>query len=315
MKNYLPKIVVFDRVIKLEEKSQRFYERIKLQTNEDRIRTAIDYLVKQKGHHIKHLADILDAVRQDKEGTDYGVKYSLHVAPYVDSHIIKNFDRRDCKSDNGIGTALKTLMHLEKELILFYSGLKEITDQSVANSLQRVISGKKESIVLLQSLLQETSADIDNLLLAALNREELAVNFYSQARERVSSDTGKRLFSDLIDLKKKQLTSIKSLVEAKNIKAQLPDLVQENLATAKAEPGNKIAANKNDLIDILILAIDAEKNAQARYKFIAGLLADNSTEKKIFEEFVINEHRQLMILEDEFYSISSGGKITYGSAW
>jgi rubrerythrin len=84
----------------------------------------------------------------------------------------------------------------------------------------------------------------------------------------------------------------------------------QDIPKVRSEIEGEIEPNKDEIVMVLNLAIDAEKNAQARYEKIANML-EESEEKGIFKSLAQEERNHQKILEDEFYHISNKGTIVW----
>ena len=107
------------------------------------------------------------------------------------------------------------------------------------------------------------------------------------------------------------LPSVKSIVNTINqgIKIEHDKSLHEE-TKFKSEVEGEIESNKDEIANVINLAIEAEKRAQKRYREIAGKFSDSDT-KNIFEDLANEEGNHQRILEHQFYHISNKGTIIW----
>ena len=157
----------------------------------------------------------------------------------------------------------------------------------------------------------ENQKNIDDLLLEALNSELKTKNFYEEASAKAQSKAGKSLFKDLSEFEQNHYLKVKKIIESRKngISLETPDSVQK-LSSVRSEVDGEFEANKDEIVDVIHLAIEGEKKAQDRYKKIADEI-DDSTGKNIFSNLALDERNHQKILEDQFYHISNKGTILW----
>lgn len=159
--------------------------------------------------------------------------------------------------------------------------------------------------------MENFTSNIDDLLLEAMNSEIKAKEFYLYASEKAESKAGKKLFKELADFELNHYKRVKRIIESRNIGKKVDEKTSgQEIPTVRSEIEGEIEPNKDEIVMVINLAIDAEKNAQARYEKIANMLED-SDEKDIFKGLAQEERNHQKILEDEFYHISNKGTIVW----
>ena len=152
---------------------------------------------------------------------------------------------------------------------------------------------------------------IEELLNEALNSERKAKEFYLSAASKARSSAGKQFFQELAEFEQNHYDRVQHVITAKlnnqNITAQH---TQANTPAYRSEIKGEIEPNKDEIVSVINLAIEAEKEAQERYRTIATKLT-NETEKSIFQELANEERNHQKILEDQFYHISNTGTIIW----
>jgi rubrerythrin len=152
---------------------------------------------------------------------------------------------------------------------------------------------------------------INDLLIEALNSEIKAKEFYQDAANKAQSSTGKQFFKELADFEQNHYEKVKKIIESLN-EGKTIEFKESLLKTNKSisEVKGEFEPNKDEITNIIILAIESEKKAQERYRKIAGMLIDIK-EKNIFNNLAGEERNHQKILEDQFYQISNKGVIIW----
>ncbi|MDH4210134.1 MAG: ferritin family protein [candidate division WOR-3 bacterium] len=157
----------------------------------------------------------------------------------------------------------------------------------------------------------ETKAKLDSLLTDAMNAEAEAKKFYMDAAEKAQSNAGKNLFKELAEFEQGHYDRIKKIIESRNTGVTLTEIVPSKDISVKSEVEGQFEPNKDEVIKVLTIGIEAEKKAQAKYLEIAKISEDNES-KSIFTNMAEEERKHQLILEDQFYSMSNKGKIIWG---
>jgi rubrerythrin len=154
-------------------------------------------------------------------------------------------------------------------------------------------------------------SELDSLLVEAMKSELEAKKFYEDAASKAQSQAGKRLFKELAEFEQNHYKRVKNIIESRtsNIEIQAPDVTTQSISI-KPEIEGEIESNKDEIITVLNMAIDAEIKAQERYRRIANLFDDEES-KKIFFDLSLDERNHQRILEDEIYQLSNKGTIIW----
>jgi len=155
------------------------------------------------------------------------------------------------------------------------------------------------------------NSNIKDLLVEALNSEIKAKEFYKNASEKAQSQAGKKFFKELANFEQNHYNKVKKIIESieKGIKIESQDFQSEAPIT-KSEVEGEFEPNKDEIVDVINLAIEAEKNAQERYRKIANITTDDKV-KDIFDNLANEERNHQRILENQFYHISNKGTIIW----
>jgi rubrerythrin len=151
---------------------------------------------------------------------------------------------------------------------------------------------------------------VDNLLTEAMNAEIKAKEFYEQAAAKAKSNAGKNFFIEMSNFEQNHYNKVKKLIESRNTGKKIDLSWTPDLKEIRAEIEGEFEANKDEIVKVISLAIDAEKDAQERYLKIAELL-DDPDEKSIFSNLADEEGNHQRILEHQFYQISNKGTIIW----
>lgn len=157
----------------------------------------------------------------------------------------------------------------------------------------------------------KTNIDLDELLHEAMESEKKAQAFYDEASSKAKSQAGKKFFKELASFESKHYFKVKKIIESgnKKIKSEM-SYESKKFPKINAEIEGEIESNRDEIVNVISLAIEAEKNAQERYRKIADLF-DNDEAKKIFNNLSEDERNHQKMLEDQFYHISNKGTIIW----
>lgn len=153
--------------------------------------------------------------------------------------------------------------------------------------------------------------NIDALLQEAMNAETKAKEFYEDASQKAQSQTGKSFFKELADFEQNHYERVKSIIESRKTGSQIQTVPPQDVPTIRSEIDGEIEPNKDEIIDVINIAIKAEKDSQERYRKISEMLTD-SEGKIIFNDLAEEESKHQRLLEDQFYHMSNKGTIIWG---
>lgn len=154
-------------------------------------------------------------------------------------------------------------------------------------------------------------SDLDNLLIESMNKELEAKNFYNNAASKAQSRAGKKLFNELASFEQNHYDKVKGIIESRKREVDIEvDSQAQDILSIKSEVEGEFEPNKDEIVTVINLAIDAEIKAQERYTKIAKLMSDEES-KKIFQNLAQDERNHQRILEDEFYHLSNKGTIIW----
>jgi len=146
----------------------------------------------------------------------------------------------------------------------------------------------------------------------AMEAELKANKFYLDALKIVSNERGKNLLQQLANFEQKHYDKLNELKTSIIDKGEFVEYDGTEFAPFKgkvsAEISGKIESNKDDVLDILTMAIDAETKANEHYRKMADETT-NAKGKDMFLKLADEETLHRRILSDEFYQLSNKGGI------
>jgi rubrerythrin len=153
--------------------------------------------------------------------------------------------------------------------------------------------------------------DISYLLMEALNSELKAKEFYENAYEKAKSESGRKLFKELAEFEKNHYKKVKKIIDnqKKGEKIDIGDISSKKIQINSEIEGD-FEPNKDEIINVMYLAIESEKKAYERYIKISNIYIDEKV-KKIFNSLAQDEMNHQKILEDELYQLSNKGTIIW----
>jgi len=153
--------------------------------------------------------------------------------------------------------------------------------------------------------------DLDDLLIEAMNSELEAKNFYNNAAAKAQSQAGKKLFTELAEFEQNHYEKVKNIIETQTkISKSEISADPQDIQKVNSEIEGEFEPNKDEIVTVINLAIDAEKKAQERYTRLANLFEEHEG-KEIFNNLAQDERNHQKILEDEIYQLSNKGTIIW----
>ncbi len=152
---------------------------------------------------------------------------------------------------------------------------------------------------------------LDKLLTEAMNAEEKARRFYADAANKASSQAGKKLFTELADFEQGHYDRLRDFIEERSTGKKTDRQEPAREMSGGSEVEGEFEPNKDEIVKVLSIGIEAEKKAQAKYREIAKMFDDPSSQA-IFTAMAEEERKHETILNDQFYSLSNKGKMIWG---
>ncbi len=147
----------------------------------------------------------------------------------------------------------------------------------------------------------------------AMEAEANARNFYQKALETVTNERGRDLLKQLADFEQGHFDRLFELKESLTTKGEFIDYVGTSFKRDKnvTEIHGKITGKKDDILDILRVAIDSEERARDAYIGFSENIGDPKG-KEMFKKLAQEEELHWKILNDEFYNITNNEIWTWG---
>ena len=160
--------------------------------------------------------------------------------------------------------------------------------------------------------MKEKNAGLEEAIEMAMQAEAKAKKFYGDAVAKVSNEREKNLLKQLADFEQQHYDKLKELKESLARDGKYIDYKGTEFASyqskALSEGKEKIEANKDEILEILNIAINSEKEAWEHYTAMAEKTEDVKG-KEMFLKLADEETLHRRILSDEFYQLSNEGGI------
>jgi len=146
----------------------------------------------------------------------------------------------------------------------------------------------------------------------AMEAERKANKFYSNAVEKTTNERGKNLLRQLANFEQSHYNALSELKASLNRDGKYINYrgteFESVKITTSSEVAGKIEQNKDDVLNILTMAIAAETDANERYHKMAQETS-NLQGKEMFTKLANEEMLHRRILSDEFYQLANQGGI------
>jgi len=156
-----------------------------------------------------------------------------------------------------------------------------------------------------------TDLNVMDAIQVAMEAEETARQFYLDAKEKVSDAEAQNLLVQLAAYEQYHYDNLAALYDSlsqeKGYIAYAPPDIDLSTASHGLE-GSRTSKERNleTVVEILGMAIDAEKSARSRYKELAGQTTDPDG-RAMFQKLAQEEDTHYRILSDELYHLSNRG--------
>jgi len=142
----------------------------------------------------------------------------------------------------------------------------------------------------------------------AMVAETKAQKFYAQAASKAVLPQAQEMFRQLADFERGHYNRLKELAASLTKKKGYLEYPGTDVnIRVKSEASGAVEPNKEDALDILIMAIGAERDAEKHYNQLARKTKDPAG-KKMFERLAFEENGHYRLLSDEFYLLNNKGR-------
>ena len=138
----------------IEKNGAAFYDTALASAKIDAVRETFQYLADSEREHINIFHNMLDAVENIQPLYTYTEEYDIYLKSLVDSAVFGNEQRaRDAASKvSDTDSAIQIALAAEKESILFYSVIQEVSKRSEKVIIAKIIDEEKSHIIQLLKL-------------------------------------------------------------------------------------------------------------------------------------------------------------------
>ncbi len=161
-----------------------------------------------------------------------------------------------------------------------------------------------------------THIDMLGAIELAMDAEEKARRFYEDGEQKTEQPHGCELFRQLAGFEANHYLQLRKLLDS--LKASGHYIAYQGTSFPKTGASPQTAKghepNKDQLLDILNMAIRFEEEAQKRYTDLAEGTEDVSG-RDMFLKLSEEEKLHARILHDEFYNLSNAGAWSSRSLW
>jgi len=141
----------------------------------------------------------------------------------------------------------------------------------------------------------------------AMEAEQKAAAFYADAAQRAANPLGRKLFDQLAGFERYHYAKLADL--EKSLRSEGTFIEYEGKELTLSVPGevDSKEANKMSVLEIITLAINAEREAEKRYTALAEQTNDPAGQA-MFKRLSQEEYTHFRILNDEYYNLNNQGK-------
>ena len=145
----------------------------------------------------------------------------------------------------------------------------------------------------------------------AMTAEQQARQFYLDATEKVNDAEAQNLLTQLAAFEQHHYDKLAALHDSLSrdkgyITYTSPDIALPAVSHTSKGSWMTEEHNLETVVEILVVAIDAEKSARSRYEELAEQTVD-SAGRAMFRQLAEEEHIHYRILSDELYNLSNRG--------
>jgi rubrerythrin len=140
----------------------------------------------------------------------------------------------------------------------------------------------------------------------AMEAEQKAAAFYADAAQKTTNLLGQELFSQLAEFERYHYSKLASLEKSLRDEGAFIEYGGREMTLSVPSEVDSKEANKMSVMEIITLAINAERDAEKRYTTLAGQTADPDGQA-MFKRLAEEEHTHYRILSDEYYNLNNHG--------
>jgi len=140
---------VLNMAVEIEKKGKEFYESVAKNQKDEKTKTVFEFLIEEEERHEKVFRDMLHQVEQNTEKSVYDdTEMILYFNALVDRKIFPDVEEGLSlqKEISDPGVALRIALTMEKDSILFYSELLNITHEKDHKVINEIIEEERDHI-------------------------------------------------------------------------------------------------------------------------------------------------------------------------
>jgi rubrerythrin len=141
----------------------------------------------------------------------------------------------------------------------------------------------------------------------AMAAEQKAATFYAAAAQKAENPMGRQLFEDLAEFERYHYAKLADLDQSLRDNGAYLQYVGRELSLPAPAEVSAEEVHAKELVEIITLALNAEREAQERYIALAEQTTDPDG-KEMFERLAAEEEVHYRILNDEYYHLNNHGK-------
>lgn len=140
----------------------------------------------------------------------------------------------------------------------------------------------------------------------AMEAEQKAAAFYADAAQKTANPLGRELFSQLAEFERYHYAKLTDLEKSLHDDGSFIEYAGKELTLSVPGEVDSKEANRMSVIEIITLAINAEREAKERYTTLAEQTHDPSGQS-MFKRLAEEENTHYRILSDEYYNLNNQG--------
>ena len=140
----------------------------------------------------------------------------------------------------------------------------------------------------------------------AMETEQKAATFYADAAQEAANPLGRELFDQLAEFERYHYRKLADLEKSMRDEGAFIEYQGRELTLSVPSEVDSKESNKMSVMEIITLAIHAERDAEKRYTTLAEQTADPDG-RAMFKRLAEEEHTHYRILSDEYYNLNNHG--------
>jgi rubrerythrin len=140
----------------------------------------------------------------------------------------------------------------------------------------------------------------------AMEAEQKAAAFYADAAQKTANPLGRGLFDQLAEFERYHYAKLADLEKSMRDEGAFIEYEGRELTLSVPSEVDNKEANKMSVMEIITLAINAERDAEKRYTTLAEQTTDPDGQA-MFKKLAKEEHTHYRILSDEYYNLNNHG--------